>query len=275
MGQRCSVNTRGPAEPRAVPAEMRGSKGHASVHGGSLSSASHGMQVHRRDRGGCLLTSQLRTSRLRAAPMCPTGQLSHGNLLLSRTVQPPKQGRSKDPFSDACGRQKAHRQPLTAAQPTPVAHYLLWEGPCGQLCLQTAWVKQHLCPSLPSLGHPGAGQSHIGKKRQLLGAACPFHSNAFLVAHEHRVLLTRTANFCTLQEGGLIHQSCKGGEEVKMEEATRNGVGGKGPRSIVNLSKMQQHKNFFFFYKNTLPPHPSLWKSVCESRVRGRENRLG
>lgn len=53
---------------------------------------------------------------------------------------------------------------------------------------------------------------------------------------------TRTANFCTLQEGGLIRQSCKGGEEVKMKEATRNGVG-EGPESIINLLKMQQHKN--------------------------------
>lgn len=47
-----------------------------------------------------------------------------------------------------------------------------------------------------------------------------------LVAYEHGVLLTRTANFHTPQEGGLIRQSCKGGEEVKIEEATRT-AGGK------------------------------------------------
>lgn len=67
------------------------------------------------------------------------------------------------------------------------------------------------------------------------------------VTYKHGVLLTRTANFCTPQESGLIRQSCKGGEEVKMEEATRN-VGGKGPESIVNLLKMQQHKNFSLFF---------------------------
>lgn len=75
-----------------------------------------------------------------------------------------------------------------------------------------------------------------------------------LVAHEHKVLLTRTANFCTPQEGGLIRQSCKGGEEVKIEEATRNG--GEGRESIVNLLKMQQHKTFFFFFKHS--PAPSF-----------------
>lgn len=47
-----------------------------------------------------------------------------------------------------------------------------------------------------------------------------------LVAYEHGVLLTRTANFHTPQEGGLIRQSCKGGEEVKIEEVTRT-AGGK------------------------------------------------
>lgn len=50
------------------------------------------------------------------------GQLSHGNGLLSHTIQAPNQGRSKHPFSHACKKQRACRQPVTAAQLTPVAH---------------------------------------------------------------------------------------------------------------------------------------------------------
>lgn len=133
--------------------------------------------------------------------------------------------------SDSCGTARA------AAWP-PKSRTALGSGASAQPC---------------PAGPPGAGQS-----RETAAFSCFFFSTAMLLV----ALLTRTANFCTPRGGALIHQSCKGGEEVKMEEATRTGV--EGPESIVNLLNIQQYKNYWFF---KCSPHPILrFGNQCASQ---------
>lgn len=170
------------------PQSSRAAKGTLTC-GGSLSSVLQGMQSSQAGQGRLLAykpalkqRAELQVSGSEQLQHVPTGQLSHGNWLLPHTAQAPNRGRGKHPFSHARARGRERAGGPLPRLSRPQQH----TNCCGKVQGAavppdrfTASVKQCLCPSRPSWGILGPGRAASERNGSVLGAACPFHSNAF------------------------------------------------------------------------------------------------